>query len=371
MTRRSFGLVRKLPSGRWQASFHHPKFGKRVNAPATFASKADANAWLAEQETGLRGGGPVVDPRRGRMSFKEYASQWLADRPLRDRTRSVYASILKVDILPAFGDSRLDGITPERVRRWHASLAKSKPSMAPKAYRLLRTILTTAVEDSVLGDNPCRVRGAATERVDERRIPSLPEVEALVTFIEPRYRAAVVLAAFCGLRKGECFGLARRHVAIGELHSSVRVERTRGEVTGKGLVFEEPKTDAGVRIVSLPERARDELVLHLKEFVPDEPEALLFADDKSGDVPRSSKWKRIWGTARNNAGVPDLTFHDLRHLAGTLTALAGGTLKEIQARLGHASPDAAMIYQHVAHGRDDVLASEIEAVPRVVVEVGL
>ena len=62
------------------------------------------------------------------------------------------------------------------------------------------------------------------------------------------------------------------------------------------------------------------------------------------------------------AQVPDLTFHDLRHLAGTLTALPGGTLKEIQARLGHASPDAAMIYQHVAHGRDDVLASEIDRI---------
>ena len=331
MTRRSFGLVRKLPSGRWQASYHHPKFGKRVNASSTFQSKGDANAWLAAQETGLRGGGPVVDPSRARTRFEGYSSAWLSERPLRDRTRSVYESILNVDVLPTFGDVRLDG-----------------------------TILTTAVEDGVLGDNPCRVRGAATERADERTIPTLGEVEAILTFIEPRYRAAVVLAAFCGLRKGECFGLARRHVTIGEVQSSVRVERTRHEVTGKGLVFEPPKTDAGARVVSLPERVRSELIVHLRDFVPDDPEALLFADEKSGDVPRASKWKRIWGLARNNAGVPNLTFHDLRHLAGTLTALAGGTLKEIQARLGHSSPDAAMIYQHVAQGRDDVLASAID-----------
>ena len=84
----------------------------------------------------------------------------------------MYESILRVDILPTFGDVRLDGITTERVRKWHSSLTRSKPAMAPKAYRLLRTILTSAVEDGVLGDNPCRVRGAATERVDERRIPS-------------------------------------------------------------------------------------------------------------------------------------------------------------------------------------------------------
>jgi integrase len=360
--RRSFGLVRKLPSGRWQASYHHPKLSKRVNAPTTFGSKAASNAWLAEQETALRGGGPVVDPRLSRVKFADYASSWLAQRPLRDRTREVYASILRVDILPTFGDVRLDGLTSERVRRWHSSLVKRKPSMAPKAYRLLRTILTTAVEDRVLGENPCRVRGAAAEKVDERRIPSLAEVEALMTVVDRRYRAAVALAAFCGLRKGECFGLARRHVMIGEVQSSVRVERTRSEVTGRGLVFQDPKTDSGARLVSLPERVRDELVRHLAEFVPSEPEALLFADERSGDVPRASKWKRVWDDARDAAGVPHLTFHDLRHLAGTLTALAGGTLKEIQARLGHASPDAAMIYQHVAHGRDDVLAAEIDRI---------
>lgn len=362
MGRRSFGYVRKLPSGRWHGSYFHPQFGKRVNAPSTFATKGDVNAWLSKQETALRGGGPAVDPMRSRVKFEDYASGWLADRPLRDRTREVYASLLRVDILPTFGDVRLDGITPERVRRWHAKLAKERPAMAPKAYRLLRTILTTAVEDSVLSANPCRVRGAASERAEERKIPSLHDVEALVTFIEPRYRAAVLLAAFCGLRKGECFGLARRHVTIGDLHSSVRVERTRSEVSGKGLVFQDPKTDAGIRVVAMPERVRDELVVHLRDFVDVDPDALLFADEASGDVPRSTKWKRIWDLARNNAGVPDLTFHDLRHLAGTLTALAGGTLKEIQARLGHASPDAAMIYQHVAQGRDDVLASEIDRI---------
>ncbi|MEO6651348.1 MAG: site-specific integrase, partial [Ilumatobacteraceae bacterium] len=204
--------------------------------------------------------------------------------------------------------------------------------------------------------------GAASERARERKIPSLAEVEALATFIEPRYRAAVLLAAFCGLRRGECFGLARRHVVIGDVHSSVRVERTRSEVKGKGLVFQDPKTEAGSRLVSLPERVRDELVVHLRDFVGPGPDSLLFADEQSGDVPRASKWKRIWNLARANAEVPDLTFHDLRHLAGTLTALAGGTLKEIQARLGHASPIAAMIYQHVAHGRDDVLASEIDRI---------
>ena len=184
----------------------------------------------------------------------------------------------------------------------------------------------------------------------------------LAELIDPRFRLAVFLAAFCGLRKGECFGLARRHVLLDGSYAAIRVERSRAEVSGKGLVFQPPKTDAGVRVVALPERVLSETLAHLDRFVATEPDALLFTTERSGDVPRASSWTRTWGLARTGAGVPELRFHDLRHLAGTLTALAGGTLKEIQARLGHASPDAAMIYQHVVQGRDGVLATEIDRI---------
>jgi integrase len=354
--------VRKLPSGKWHASYYHPQLGKRVTANTTFNAKADASAWLSREEAVLRSGRPVVDPQRARVRFAPFASEWLEERPLRDRTREVYASILRVDILPHFGDHQLSGITPDRVRKWHHGLAKSKPAMAPKAYRLLRTILSTAVDDGVLGENPCRLRGAASERVQERRIPTMAEVELIADVIEPRFRAAVLLAAYAGLRKGECFGLARRHVDLDDERPSVRVERTRGEVSGKGLVFNAPKTDAGTRTVALPARLCAELQEHLDRFVDAGPDSLLFATDRSGDVPRASSWTRIWDGARNEVGLPDLRFHDLRHLAGTLTALAGGTIKEIQSRLGHASPDAAMIYQHVAQGRDGVLAFEIDRI---------
>jgi integrase len=335
-----------------------------VNGPTTFKTKADANVWLAREETIVRTGGTSVDPRRGRARFDAYASAWLGERPLRPRTREVYSSILRVDVLPEFGTLTLNGITADRVRKWHHQLAKTKPAMAPKAYRLLRTVLTTAVDDAVLSENPCRLRGASSERAAERRIPSLAEVEKLVACIERRYRAAVFLAAYCGLRRGECFGLARRHVIVDGGRAMVRVERTRGEVSGRRLVFQRPKTDAGARVVMLPDGVWAELEAHLAGFVPDDPEALLFATERSGDVPRASSWTRIWDHARTAAGVPELRFHDLRHLAGTLTALAGGTIKEIQARLGHASPDAAMRYHHVAQGRDGVLAAEIDRIIR-------
>lgn len=43
-------------------------------------------------------------------------------------------------------------------------------AVIPKAYWLLRTVLMTAIDDGVLAENPCRVKGAGSERVVERSI---------------------------------------------------------------------------------------------------------------------------------------------------------------------------------------------------------
>ena len=55
-------------------------------------------------------------------------------------------------------------------------------------------------------------------------------------------------------------------------------------------------------------------------------------------------------------GAPDLWFHDLRHSGAVLAASTGATIAELMGRLGQSSPQAAMRYQHVAAGRDQVIA---------------
>ncbi len=88
--RRRFGLVRKLPSGRWQASFIGPA-GKRQAAPHTFATRADADRWLAAVELDLSRG-TWVDERAASVPFLDYAEQWLNDNrrlaPDRERLMS-------------------------------------------------------------------------------------------------------------------------------------------------------------------------------------------------------------------------------------------------------------------------------------------
>lgn len=62
---------------------------------------------------------------------------------------------------------------------------------------------------------------------------------------------------------------------------------------------------------------------------------------------------------RRTTGYDDVRLHDLRHLAGTLTAQAGATLQEIMDRLGHSTTAAALRYQHVAADRSQIIADRI------------
>jgi integrase len=56
-------------------------------------------------------------------------------------------------------------------------------------------------------------------------------------------------------------------------------------------------------------------------------------------------------------GMPELHFHDLRHVANTLTAASGASTKELMHRMGHASPEAALRSQHAARDRDAAIAA--------------
>lgn len=67
-------------------------------------------------------------------------------------------------------------------------------------------------------------------------------------------------------------------------------------------------------------------------------------------------------TSSQGRDVQDsLRFHDLRHTGNTLAASTGASTKELMARMGHASPRAALIYQHATANRDTEIAARLSA----------
>ncbi len=168
--------------------------------------------------------GEHIAPGDGNIRFDDYAVEWLEHRPLRPRTREVYASQL-THILAAFGRVTLVDINPHDVRQWHGRLSRSGLSRntVAKLYRLFRTIMLTAVADGLVRTNPIAIKGAAIERIAERPLLEWTDVERLADAIEPRFSAMVWTAAVAGLRFGELTALDRSRVDLAA--GKIRVDR--------------------------------------------------------------------------------------------------------------------------------------------------
>lgn len=329
----------------------------------TLRTKAEARAFASTVEADkVRGG--LIDPRAGRVTLSAYATCWIDERPdLRPKTVELYRSLLRLHIEPTLGPIDLGRLDVATVRRWHSAkikVGKPGPNTVAKAYRLLRTILNTAVADGLIVANPCQIARAGVERATERPVASPAEVWALAGAVAPDRRLMVLLAGFCGLRLGEVLGLARRHVD--SLHGTIFIERQLQEL-GKShrQTFTEPKSDKGRRTVRLPASVAAEVDRHLEGHTGVDPDALLFTGAK-GSPLRRCVWSGEWSAARQATGTPGLRYHDLRHAALTLIAATGATVAELQAQAGHASPAAALRYQHATRDRAAALAALVEQV---------
>ena len=334
------------------------RIGRRV-VTRTFKRRKDADAYANTVEADkIRGG--VVDPRASRVTLEVWCRSWLANRSdLRPTTRSLYAYLLDSYVLPALGANEIGQLTVSIVRSWHAALLAKRPAIAPKAYQVLRASLNTAVADGVLAANPCKVKGAGTDRPSERPVASMREVEALAGAITARWRAMVLLAYWCGLRLGELRALRRSDLDL--LHRWVDVHEQVVDVDGH-LQTGPPKTAAGRRRVAIPPHIVAELESHLQLFVAADTAAYVFTGlQGTGPLP-SATWRRSWGQARSATGLGHLRFHDLRHAGNTLAAATGASTRELMARMGHASMRVAVIYQHATADRDQAIASALSDV---------
>ncbi|HZT66892.1 MAG TPA: site-specific integrase [Acidimicrobiales bacterium] len=329
----------------------------------TFKRRSDAEAFKrrieADEVAGL-----VIDPRAGEQAFGPYAEAWVESRrvkgkPLSPTTVAGYKSLLRRFLIPAFGRTPLRKITPDVVRNWYAELAKtSGQDPAAKSYRLLRAVLNTAVSDDILARNPCRIRGGGIEHSAERPMLDATTVLTVADAVDPRYRALVLLAGFGGLRTGEMLGLSRRDVDL--MGGLVHVRHQSYEVKGKGRVLAAPKSEAGRRTVVLPALVVDALGDHLRTYAQPGPDGAVFTGPLGTPLRRATLSKQ-WREACAAVGLERIRVHDLRHHAATAMArMPGITTKELMARIGHASPRAALIYQHATEERDRTIAAFLD-----------
>lgn len=263
---------------------------------------------------------------------------------------------IPADVLAAWTAAGSPDPTTDNERQADTSTAGR--TAAAGAYRLLRTIVSQAVTDGLIPSNPVHIKGASTAPHRERRPLAPADIAALADAVPDRYRAAVIVAAWSGLRPGEVFALRRCDIDL-DGHA-VTVARTLVEIPGQSLSFGPPKSAAGLRTVNLPSSVTEVLAEHLAEFTGTTAQALVFTTAYGNPVSGSAR-STVMGKARLVIDRPDITWHHLRHTGATLAAQAGATGAELQARIGHSTARAAAIYQHAADGRDKSLAERMNA----------
>lgn len=376
--RASFGSIRQMGPGRFQARYTGPD-GQQYAAysqggSATFPTKSYAQVALARIRVEIDAGtwlSPAAraaveaSVARGPLMFGEYAETWLSQRPLATRTRDLYRSLLDKHLLPSWREVELVAITSPAVRQWHGGLDKTKPRAVANAYSLLKTILGTAVADDLIPGNPCKVRGGGQyRRAKEPGMATLEEVSALRAAMLERYRCAIDLGLWASLRIGEVIGLQRADVSLSAVDADdqsgvIHVRRSVGR-TRAGREEKLPKSRAGTRDVVLPPHIVPALRQHLQTQSSPGRKGWVFpaASDPEHNVS-ADVLREAFETARGKIGRDDLVFHHLRGIGATLAAHAGATVRELQDRLGHATPNMALAYQRVAEERPRQLAEAL------------
>ena len=99
---------------------------------------------------------------------------------------------------------------------------------------------------------------------------------------------------------------------------------------------------------------------HLERYVGPEPEAVVFTGPLGGRLPGGA-FAGSFAAARGRLGLTGVRFHDLRHTGNTLAASTGASLSDLMARMGHASGEAALRYQHATRTQDVAIAASLSA----------
>lgn len=348
--------IRKLPSGKWQATIRLPD-GQRRSYTAPL--KGEATHWASEQEAKIRRG-EWRDPKFSRVMFDAWRDRWVSARVVERETRRGDKSSLTLHINPYFEGRPLLSIGRMDVQGWVRALEQAGVGAfaIKRAYNLLNTLLGAAVLEGILTVNPCR-------KID---LPATPpkapawftpkQVQSVVAALPRRHGVATALMVWTGLRWGEMAGLR-----IGDIDWNRCTLRVVGSRTQDGKWKEYPKSSKSRREVPMP-AAVMELLRELADDRPDD--ATLFVTPRGSHPWSGGNWRRVFDAGLAKAGVPEeFTPHTCRHTAASWLVQAGVPLYDVQKLLGHENFQTTQKYAHLAPDAHDKVTSAwalIEAV---------
>lgn len=343
--------IQKRPDGRWRARYRD---GAGSEHARHFERKVDGQRWLDEVTTDITTG-RYVDPRTARTKLYDFGTRWLAEQTFDPSTRLAVKVRWGKHIAPALGDHELRAIQPSTVRAWLAGLDGLAASYRRVIFANLSGILAAAVDDGLIAANPCAARSVRAPRAEQTRVTPWPteQVHAVIAAMPDRYRTTAVVAAACGLRQGEVFGLRVGDVDF--LRRVLHVNQQVKSLADNRPLFAPPKGGKR-RTVPLPDFAALALAAHIAAF-PSGEDGLIFTSREHKPLNRNYVNAHIWKPALRSAGVDPSRgngMHALRHYFASVLIDAGESAKAVAEYLGHADPGFTLrVYAHLFPASED------------------
>jgi integrase len=345
--------ARDAATGKRKRKWHSVKGGKR-------AAQKEAARLIAEI-----GRGTYIE--RSRMSVAEFVAsridQWQAAGEISTRSAERYRSTANCQIAPHIGSRPLQKLTRLDLEAWHTALRNT--GLAARtigiAHRLLGTALRDAERDGLVVRNVAKLQRAP--KVEAEEVVIVRDVPALLEALKGLQLYPIVVAAlFTGMRLGELLALRDGRL---DLDRGVIQVREALEPTAGGIQFKAPKTRAGRRDITLPAIVVETLREHRRELLERRlrlglgrlgPDDLLFTSPDGGPAKPNSV-SVGWSRFADRIGMPEVTFHALRHTHASQLIAQGVDIVTISKRLGHANPNVTLgIYAHL-FATDDSRAS--------------
>jgi len=269
------------------------------------------------------------------VTFREFVERHFVPTFLptvKPATQRKYLSTLTIHLLPAFGAIRLCEIGTLDLQRF--VLAKMQAGLGWESCDLLRNLMSKVFKlaktwNFYAGENPAAdVTLPEKTPVREKHVLEQAQIQPLLDRLREPCRTMVLLGLLTGMRVGEILGL--RWLDVDLLAGQLRIRQTiyRGAVNT-------PKTKGSWRLLPLPRAVIRALTLMRPDPAQLTESTLVFSTQEGKPLSDTNLLHRHLKPAGQKIGAPWLGWHTLRRTHATLLQVAGGTIKDAQAQLGH------------------------------------
>ena len=354
-----------------------------IHRKTIHGTKKDAEIELAKFVTEVQNG-LVIDGKS--LKFTEFVEIWKRDygsKELAPTTYKRYCRMLETRILPYFGHFYINKIRPTDIMKFYDLLekdtqlvrkkgnngSKTKKPLSGKTilehHRLLRAMLHRAVYWQLIVSNPAeRVQPPKAKKpkrrsYDDEQTKILLENLEKLTVEDTKYKVAIILTIFTGVRLGELMGLEWQDVDF--RNGIISINRSSQYLSDMGVFTKVPKTESSIREIAIPEfiiSLLEEYKLWYKEqkslygeLWANSNRLFVQADGKPMHPSSISKWFVKYVAT---IGLPVINFHGLRHTNASLLVAQNVDIAVVSARLGHAQISTTLdFYVHplLSHNR--------------------